>query len=76
MFFLRIEDTDDRRYVEGAVKMIIDSLRLFGISFDEGACLDGETGDYDPYTQNKRNAIYACFAKKLVSEGKVSEGFP
>ena len=39
VFFLRIEDTDDRRYVEGAVKMIIDSLRFFGISFDEGAYL-------------------------------------
>lgn len=70
VFFLRIEDTDDRRYVEGAVKMIIDSLRFFGISFDEGACLDGEMGDYGPYTQSKRGAIYACFAKKLVSEGK------
>lgn len=75
VFFLRIEDTDDKRYVEGAVKIIIDSLRFFGINFDEGAGLDpvtGEdinTGDYGDYTQSKRGEIYAAFAKKLVEEG-------
>lgn len=69
-FYLRIEDTDDKRYVEGAVEIIINSLRFFGINFDEGACLDGEIGEYGPYTQSLRGPIYQCFAKKLVEEGK------
>ena len=70
VFYLRIEDTDDKRFVDGAVKIIIDSLRFFGISFDEGAGLDGDTGAYANYTQSKRGEIYASFAKKLVREGK------
>ena len=70
VFYLRIEDTDDKRFVDGAVKIIIDSLRFFGISFDEGAGLDGDTGAYGNYTQSKRGEIYASFAKKLVREGK------
>lgn len=69
VFFLRIEDTDDKRYVEGAVKTIIDSLRFFDINFDEGAGLEGDTGRYGDYTQSRRGEIYACFAKKLVAEG-------
>ena len=69
-FFLRIEDTDDKRYVEGAVELIINSLDFFGIRFDEGASVTGDIGDYGPYTQSERAAIYQCFAKKLVSEGK------
>ena len=70
VFYLRIEDTDDKRFVDGAVKIIIDSLRFFGICFDEGAGLDGDTGAYANYTQSKRGEIYASFAKKLVREGK------
>ena len=70
VFYLRIEDTDDKRYVEGAVDIIINSLRFFGINFDEGACHGGETGDYGSYTQSRRGPVYRCFAKKLVSEGK------
>ena len=68
-FFLRIEDTDDKRYVEGAVEVIINSLRFFGINFDEGATMEGDIGDYGDYTQSHRGDIYQCFAKKLVSEG-------
>lgn len=70
VFYLRIEDTDDKRYVEGAVETIINSLKFFDINFDEGAGLDGETGDYGSYTQSMRGEIYQCFAKKLVAEGK------
>ncbi|MCI6013057.1 MAG: glutamate--tRNA ligase [Firmicutes bacterium] len=69
-FFLRIEDTDDKRFVEGAVETIINSLRFFGIQFDEGATMDGDIGAYGDYTQSHRGEIYQCFAKKLVSEGK------
>lgn len=70
VFYLRIEDTDDKRFVDGAVKIIIDSLRFFGINFDEGAGLNGDTGAYGDYTQSRRGDIYATFAKKLVREGK------
>ena len=68
-FFLRIEDTDDKRYVEGAVEVIINSLRFFGINFDEGATMEGDIGSYGDYTQSHRGEIYRCFAKKLVAEG-------
>ena len=68
--FLRIEDTDDKREVEGAVPMLIDALDYFGIRFNEGATADGETGDYGPYWQSERSAIYKTFVKKLVAEGK------
>ncbi len=68
VFFLRIEDTDDKRYVEGAVDIIIDSLRFFGINFDEGAETAG--GSYGPYYQSERGEIYQCFAKKLVKQGQ------
>ena len=70
VFFLRIEDTDDKRYVEGAVDIIINSLKFFGINFDEGASADGETGAYGSYVQSSRGPIYQSFAKKLVSVGK------
>ncbi len=70
VFFLRIEDTDDKREVEGAVEIIINSLRFFGINFDEGASMEGDIGKYGDYTQSHRGPIYQCFAKKLVSEGK------
>ena len=68
-FFLRIEDTDDKRYVEGAVEIIINSLRFFGINFDEGATMEGDTGIYGNYTQSQRGEIYQCFAKRMVAEG-------
>ena len=68
-FYLRIEDTDDKRYVEGAVETIITSLKFFDINFDEGALLDGETGNYGPYYQSQRGEIYQCFAKELVKKG-------
>ncbi|MDO4486224.1 MAG: glutamate--tRNA ligase [Bacillota bacterium] len=68
-FYLRIEDTDDKRYVEGAVETIISSLKFFDINFDEGALLDGEHGNYGPYYQSSRGEIYQCFVKELVKKG-------
>ena len=70
VFYLRIEDTDDKRYVEGAVETIIKSLDFFGINFDEGALLDGETGSYGPYYQSRRGEIYQGFAKEMVKKGQ------
>jgi len=68
-FFLRIEDTDDKRKVEGAVELIISSLNFFGLNFDEGAGLDGDNGAYGPYHQSQRAEIYQAYAKQLVQKG-------
>ena len=70
VLFLRVEDTDAKREVPGAVEVLIDTLKHYGIAFDEGATHDGDKGDYGPYRQRQRAAIYHVFAKKLVSEGK------
>ncbi|MDR1571307.1 MAG: glutamate--tRNA ligase [Clostridiales Family XIII bacterium] len=70
VFFLRIEDTDDRREVEGAAQAVIGSLGHYGIGFDEGPLPGGETGAYGPYRQSLRGEIYRCFARKLLAEGK------
>ena len=69
VFFLRIEDTDDKRQVDGAVEIIINSLNFFGIDFDEGVTIDGSIGKYGPYHQSERGPIYQCFAKELVEKG-------
>lgn len=69
VFYLRIEDTDDKRYVDNAVDTIISSLDFFGINFDEGVTTYGENGEYGPYIQSKRGEIYRSFAKKLIADG-------
>ncbi|MEX1376129.1 MAG: glutamate--tRNA ligase [Eubacteriales bacterium] len=69
VFILRIEDTDAKREVEGAVELTIDTMKHFNIEFDEGATADGETGDYGPYRQRQRKDIYQAFAKYLVQRG-------
>ncbi len=70
VLFLRVEDTDAKREVPGAVKVLINTLKHYGISFDEGATIDGDNGEYGPYRQRQRAAIYHVYAKKLVSEGQ------
>ena len=70
ILFLRVEDTDAKREVAGAVEVLIETLRHYGIHFDEGATFDGDNGLYGPYRQRQRAAIYHVYAKKLVSEGK------
>ena len=69
VFYLRIEDTDRKREVEGGVQMIIDAFKSFGLPFDEGATTDGETGIYGPYRQSQRAEIYQTFVKSLVQRG-------
>ncbi len=66
---LRIEDTDHKRKVEGSEELIINSLRFFGIEFDEGVTLDGEKGIYGPYRQSDRKEIYQTAAKYLTEKG-------
>jgi len=70
ILFLRVEDTDAKREVEGAAEVLIDTLKHYGISFDEGATIDGDNGNYGPYRQRQRADIYHVYAKKLVSEGQ------
>ena len=70
VLFLRVEDTDAKREVPGAVEVLIDTLKHYGIQFDEGATHDGDNGLYGPYRQRQRASIYHVYAKKLVSEGQ------
>ena len=69
VLFLRVEDTDAKREVPGAVEVLINTLKHYGINFDEGTTIDGDSGIYGPYRQRQRAAIYHVYAKKLVSEG-------
>lgn len=69
VLFLRVEDTDAKREVPGAVEVLINTLKHYGIHFDEGATMDGDNGAYGPYRQRQRADIYHVYAKKLVSEG-------
>ena len=68
--FLRVEDTDAKREVAGAVEILIESLKHYGIHFDEGATKDGDNGVYGPYRQRQRADIYHVFAKQLVLQGE------
>lgn len=70
VFYLRIEDTDEKRKVDGAVDIIINVLKYFNIEFDEGAGypLD-ENNAYGPYFQRQRVDIYHAYAKRLVEQG-------
>ena len=65
-FILRIEDTDQERYVEGAVDLIYRTLKLVGLKHDEGPDIGGE---YGPYVQSQRKDTYMPYAKKLVEQG-------
>ncbi|MDE5754081.1 MAG: glutamate--tRNA ligase, partial [Oscillospiraceae bacterium] len=71
-FYLRIEDTDQKREVEGAVETLIQAMDYFQIHFDEGATADRnqENGNYAPYYQRQRKAIYQIMAKYLTQQGK------
>ena len=65
-FILRIEDTDQGRYVEGATELIYSSLKESGMIYDEGPDVGG---NYGPYVQSERKQIYLDYAKKLIELG-------
>ena len=71
-FVLRIEDTDQERYVEGATQVIYDTLKLAGLDHDEGPDVGGE---YGPYVQSERLGLYKPYAEQLVKEGKAYRCF-
>ena len=66
-FILRIEDTDQGRYVEGAVDVIYNTLRETGLLWDEGPDVGGPVG---PYVQSERMGMFKQYAEQLVAEGK------
>ncbi len=65
-FILRIEDTDQARFVEGATDLILDTLEWLGMDWDEGPRKGGE---YGPYVQTERREIYLQWAQKLIDKG-------
>jgi len=71
-FVLRIEDTDQNRFVEGAEAYIIEALNWSGIPFDEGP---GKEGDFGPYRQSERKQLYQAYAQELVEKGKAYYAF-
>ena len=69
---LRIEDTDQNRFVEGAEAYIVESFKWCGVEFDEGV---GIGGDYGPYKQSERKGIYLDYARNLVKSGHAYYAF-
>jgi glutamyl-tRNA synthetase len=74
IFILRIEDTDQKRFVEGALESLIKSLKWAGIEYDEGVFFEDnkivQKGDYGPYVQSERLELYKKYAEQLVKDGK------
>ena len=71
VFFIRIEDTDQKRQVENGTAEIINSLNKFGLNPDEGMINETESkGNYGPYKQSMRKEIYQSYAKYLIEQGK------
>ena len=76
VFFLRIEDTDQKREIENGVTDIVNSLKEFGMEPDEGMISDTEEiGNYGPYKQSLRKDIYQSYAKYLLEQGKAYPSF-
>ncbi len=71
-FILRIEDTDQTRFVPGAEEYIIEAFKWCGIEFDEGVT---KGGDFGPYTQSERKAIYKQYANELIASGNAYYAF-
>ena len=69
VMYLRIEDTDLKRKVDGAVDAVKNALRYFDIRFDEGAEIEGAENAYAPYYQRERAEIYHAYAKELIRRG-------
>jgi glutamyl-tRNA synthetase len=70
VFYLRIEDTDRKREVEGGDQEIIKALNTYDIYFDEGLTEEGtERGSYGPYKQSQREDIYKAYVKQMIENG-------
>ena len=69
VFFLRLEDTDEKREEAGAEDLVLEGLKHFGIKYDEGITRGGEIGSYGPYKQSERREIYATCVRHLLEKG-------
>ncbi|WP_346915352.1 glutamate--tRNA ligase [Clostridium sp.] len=70
VFYLRIEDTDQKREVDGAIEDTINTMHKFGLDFTEGMTGDNTSkGEYGPYRQSEREEIYKTFARDLIKKG-------
>ena len=71
VFFLRVEDTDQKRKVENGITDIVNSLKVFDMAPDEGMISETEwIGEYGPYIQSERKEIYQAYAKYMIEQGK------
>lgn len=69
IFYVRVEDTDQKRKIEGAVEIMLEGLSAYGVTPDEGVMVNGsQTGNYGPYVQSERKEIYQTYAKYLVEQ--------
>jgi glutamyl-tRNA synthetase len=76
VFYTRIEDTDQKREIEGGIIQIIESLKSFDVQPDEGMVNEEEwNGEYGPYKQSLRKDIYQSYAKYLIEQGKAYPSF-
>lgn len=70
VFYVRVEDTDQKRKVDGAIEVMLNGLSVYGVTPDEGVVGEGmEKGEYGPYYQSQRKEIYQTYAKNLVEQG-------
>ena len=70
VFFIRLEDTDTKREIQGSGKELLDQMKVFGVVNDEGYYGDYEEGKYGPYIQSKRADIYIVVIKHLLENGR------
>ena len=70
VFYIRLEDTDTKREIAGSGEQLLEQLNIFGVNPDEGYLGNSEKGNYGPYIQSKRAAIYCIVIKHLLEEGK------
>lgn len=76
VFFVRVEDTDQKREVENGINQIIETLNKFDLAPDEGMTSETESkGAYGPYRQSLRKDIYESYAKYMLSQGKAYPSF-
>ena len=75
VFYVRLEDTDTKREIQGSGEQLLDQLKLFNIVPDEGYLGDKQVGEYGPYIQSQRADIYKVVIKHLLEEGKAYPDF-
>ena len=75
VYYVRLEDTDTKRTIEGSGDLLISQLREFGIEPNEGYFPEGDKGDYGPYKQSERRSIYRTVIKELIRHGRAYPDF-